>query len=68
MKPPEGMPVDLAMLYPCKELYVKRINVPLRSCYGPEIIDLVSKDFLRLKPLYHLFRKAADEGMAQLDA
>ena len=68
LKPPAGMPADLAMLYPCKELYVKRINVPLRECYGPGIIDLVSEDFLRLKPLYHLFRKAADEGKAQLDA
>ena len=35
---------------------------------GPEIIDRVSEDFLRLKPLYLLLRQAADEGMAKLDA
>lgn len=68
IKPPDGLPAELAMLYPCKELYVKRIGVPLRECYKPELIKLVSDDFLRLAPLYHLLRKAADEGMAQLDA
>ena len=68
MKPPEGMSADLAMLYPCKEIYVKRVGVPLAESYRPEIIDRVSEDFLRLRPLYLLLRKAADEGMAKLDA
>lgn len=68
MKPPAGMPTDLAMLYPCKEIYVKRVGVPLAENYRPEIIDRVSEDFLRLRPLYLLLRQAADEGMAKLDA
>ena len=68
MKPPAGMPADLAMLYPCKEIYVKRVGVPLAESYRPEIIDRVSEDFLRLRPLYLLLRQAADEGMAKLDA
>jgi len=68
MKPPQHLPLELAMLYPCKELYVKRIGVPLSECYKPELIQLVSDDFMRLKPLYHLLRRAADEGIAQLDA
>lgn len=68
MKPPAGMSADLAMLYPCKEIYVKRVGVPLGESYRPEIIDRVSEDFLRLKPLYLLLRQAADEGMAKLDA
>lgn len=68
MKPPAGMSADLAILYPCKEIYVKRIGVPLGESYRPEIIDRVSEDFLRLKPLYLLLRQAADEGMAKLDA
>lgn len=68
MKSPAGMSADLAMLYPCKEIYVKRIGVPLAESYRPEIIDRVSEDFLRLKPLYLLLRQAADEGMAKLDA
>lgn len=68
MKPPAGMSADLAMLYPCKEIYVKRVGVPLAESYRPEIIDRVSEDFLRLKPLYLLLRQAADEGMAKLDA
>lgn len=68
MKPPAGMPTDLAMLYPCKEIYVKRVGVPLAESYRPKIIDRVSEDFLRLRPLYLLLRQAADEGMAKLDA
>ena len=68
MKPPAGMSADLAMLYPCKEIYVKRIGVPLGESYRSEIIDRVSEDFLRLKPLYLLLRQAADEGMAKLNA
>ena len=68
MNPPAGMPADLAMLYPCKEIYVKRVGVPLAESYRPEIIDRVSEDFLRLRPLYLLLRQAADEGMAKLDA
>ena len=68
MKPPAGMSADLAMLYPCKEIYVKRVGVPLAESYRPEIIDRVSEDFLRLRPLYLLLRQAADEGMAKLDA
>lgn len=68
LKPPDGMAADLAMLYPCKEIYVKRIGTPLSACYSPQIIQTVAEDFLRLKPLYHLLRSVADEGMAQLDA
>jgi len=67
MKPPAGMPADLAMLYPCKEIYVKRVNTPLSLAYKPELVDVVSQDMLRLKPLYHLLRNAADEGMAHLE-
>lgn len=67
MKPPSGMPAELAVLYPCKELYVKRTGVPLSEAYRPEIVDLVSRDMLRLAPLYHLLRSAADEGLAQLN-
>ena len=47
---------------------MKRIGVPLGESYRPEIIDRVSEDFLRLKPLYLLLRQAADAGMAKLDA
>lgn len=67
IKPPAGMPAELAMLYPCKEIYVKRTGTPLSECYKPELIDLVSEDFLRLKPLYQLLRSAADEGLTRLD-
>ena len=48
-------------------LYIKRVNVPFRACYQPELPDMVRQDFLRLKPMYHLLRSVADEAMAQLD-
>ncbi len=67
MKPPDGMPAELAALYPCKELYVKRTGVSLCEAYRPELVNLVSKDFLRWAPFYHLLRRAADEGLAQLN-
>ncbi len=68
MKPPAGLPVDLAMLYPLKEIYVQRVNIPFELCYQGRLTEMVAKDFLRLKPLYLLLRSCADEGMAQLDA
>ena len=67
MKPPDGMPVELAMLYPMKDLYVKRMNVPFQSCYHSELVEMVQRDFLKLKPMYQLLRSVADEGMARLD-
>ena len=66
MKPPDGMPLNLALLYPMKEIYVKRIGTSLSECYKPELVDIVSKDFLRMKPLYHLLRRADDDGIADL--
>lgn len=65
---PEGLAPELAMLYPCKEIYVKRVGTPISLCYTKELVESVAKDYLRLKPLYELLRSAADEGMAQLDA
>ena len=67
LKPPPGMAADLAMLYPLKEIYIKRINVPLKQAYAPDLVDVVSKDYLRLLPMYRLLRNAADIGMARLD-
>lgn len=67
MKPPDGLPLELAMLYPSKDLYIKRVNVPMTLCYQPELATAVKDDFLRLKPLYTLLRSVADEGLARLD-
>ncbi|MDD3335016.1 MAG: DUF2461 domain-containing protein [Eubacteriales bacterium] len=67
MKPPDGLPAKLAMLYPAKDFYVKRVNVPFAVCYQRELLEMVKQDYVRLKPLYVLLRSVADEGMAQLD-
>lgn len=67
MKAPDGMPLQLAMLYPMKDLFFQRINAPFRSIYTPEIAELVRKDFLRMKPLYRLLCSVADEANSQLD-
>ncbi len=67
MAMPDTLPQELKEIYPLKELYVMRTGVPLKTAYTPELVRLCSEDVLRLKPLYTLFRKAADEGMAALE-
>ena len=66
MAVPPGLPPLLGELYPLKELYFKRTDVPLKAAYSAEIVERCSADLLRLKPLYQLLRKAADDGMATL--
>jgi uncharacterized protein (TIGR02453 family) len=68
MAVPEGLAPALAELYPLKELYVMRGDVPMRTAYSRDVVTRCSEDFLRLKPLYLLLRRAADEGIAALDA
>ncbi|HIU19631.1 MAG TPA: DUF2461 domain-containing protein [Candidatus Limiplasma stercoravium] len=68
LKTPPQLPAELARLYGKKELYLKRVGTPLSVCYTPSLIQKVRTDFLRLAPLYHLLRLAADEGRQQLDA
>ncbi len=65
---PDTVPQELRALYPLKEIYVMRKDVPMRAAYSREVVTRCSEDLLRLKPLYLLLRKAADEGMAALDA
>ena len=67
VKPPPNIPPALSALYPMREFYVDRRDVPLSACYTPELTRMVKEDFLRLKPLYLLLRQAADDGLAQLD-
>lgn len=68
MKPPDGLAEALLPYYSRKSLYIKRTGIPLKTVYSKDIVDLVAKDMLRLKPMYELLRSVADEGMAQLDA
>ena len=68
MKVPEAVPEALHSYYPRKSLYIKKVEAPFRVAYQKQLVELVSQDFLRLKPLYELLRESADEGMAQLDA
>jgi hypothetical protein len=67
MKPPEGMALPLALLYPMKEMFIQRVNVPFGKVYTPEILEMVRKDFVRLKPMYKLLCSVADEANATLD-
>jgi hypothetical protein len=67
MKPPDGMALPLAMLYPMKEIFITREKVPFRTVYTPEICEMVRKDFLRLKPMYQLLCSVADEARTRLE-
>ena len=64
---PPDMPQALAELYPLKELYIKRTGVPIQTAFTQEIVERCSQDLLRLKPIYQLLRKAADEGKSALE-
>ena len=61
---PEGLPQALQEIYPLKELYIKRTGVPMQAAYTGEVVERCAADLVRLKPMYLLLRKAADEGLA----
>ena len=67
MKIPTDIHSELKPYYPYKELYICRRGIPLAEAYSGRIVDLCGQDMLRLKPLYKLFREAADIGLAALD-
>ncbi len=67
MAVPDGLPQLLQEIYPLKELYIKRTGIPLQMAYSEALVERCSQDILRLKPLYLLLRRMADEGMAALE-
>ena len=68
LKIPDGVPEALRNYYIHKELYICRRGISLADAYTPRITKLCADDYLRLKPLYTLFRQLADTGKAALDA
>ena len=66
-KVPQGVPDELKSLYLHKELYISKRGT-LADAYTGGIVQLCGQDYLRLKPMYLLFRKLADLGKAALDA
>lgn len=67
-KIPDTVADALKPLYLHKELYLSRRGTSLGDAYTPGIVRQCGQDYLRLKPLYLLFRKLADLGNAALDA
>ena len=68
MAVPDTVPELLQSLYVRKSLYISRGNIALSEAYSGRLVELCAKDYLRLKPLYLLFRELADIGQASLDA
>ncbi len=66
-KVPEGVPEEMKSLYIHKELYISKRGA-LADAYTPDIARQCGQDYLRLKPMYLLFRRLADLGKATLDA
>ena len=66
MKLPEELAPSLKPYYPLKDIYIARRGVALREAYRPTIVDEFAKDILRLKPMYRLFREAADVALSRL--
>jgi uncharacterized protein (TIGR02453 family) len=65
---PDGVAEPLLTLYPRKALYVFRKDISVSDAYTARVVALCAQDFVRLKPLYRLFRELADIGMATMDA
>jgi len=66
-KIPESVPLEFRDYYVRKSLYICRQGIPLSEAYNARIAELCRQDYLRLKPLYLLFREAADIGRASLE-
>ena len=62
---PETVPETLRPLYPSKDIGVIRQGLSLKDAYSPDLAQKVGEDYLRLKPLYTLFREAADSGRTE---
>ncbi|MFH1512844.1 MAG: DUF2461 domain-containing protein [Bacillota bacterium] len=67
IKIPESVPKELKELYTHKSLYLCRQGISLTDAYSGHIVELCAQDYLRLKPLYKLFRELADTGKAALE-
>ena len=68
MKVPDTVPQALVPFYPRKELYLCKRGFTLADAYSQRIAEQCGQEYLRLKPLYLLFRELADIGKATLDA
>jgi uncharacterized protein (TIGR02453 family) len=68
MKIPPNVPDELKAYYPHKSIYICRQGISLSDAYSGRIAELCGQDYLRLKPLYLLFRELADIGRASLEA
>lgn len=64
---PEAVPEALKSIYNRKEFYIQRMGIPFSAVYSADLVELVSSDYLQLKPMYALLREISDMAEAQLE-
>ena len=62
MKPPDGLPVGLATLYPARQLYFEKTGIDPSWIFDASIVDRVAADFRALAPVWRLLRGLNDTG------
>lgn len=62
MKPPAGLPLSLAGIYPVRTLFFEKQNIDPGWIFEASIVDRVAKDFVALKPVWKLLRGLSDIG------
>jgi len=67
IRPPEGIPPELAPWYVKREVYAEKMNVPLHCIHASDLVERIARDFQALSPLYQIFRGCMEEAMNQLE-
>ena len=62
MKPPEGLPVELAPIYPARELYFEKTGIDPGWIFDASIVNRVAADFKALAPVWRLLRGLNETG------
>lgn len=57
---PGGLPIELASIYPARQLYFERTGIEPHWIFEADIVDRVAADFKQLAPVWQLLRGLND--------
>ncbi len=60
MKPPAGLPLNLAGIYPVRTIYFEKQNIDPNWIFDASIVNRVAQDFTAMKPVWKLLRGLSD--------
>lgn len=67
MRPPDGLPIQLAPVYPARSLYFEKTGVDAGWIFDASIVSRVAADFQALAPVWRLLRGLNEIGEGQYD-